>query len=232
MAGHLTFSEADHHRGNRQPEGLPHHGRVCTASRPRSCRPTANTVGPSSPRPVRSRHRGAGDDQPGRPYDQQGAVGTGLAHQGRPAVGYQVAGHRVRQAGVRVNAVAPGIIQTPMHDPESYDGLAGLHPVGRMGRISEIIDGVLYLQKRPVRCRRGPAHRRRPERRSLTCRQRESGAVMPIAARVKEIQTRSPGREWTGVAFYYPAGKWPKASAEATRWAPGRAAPCGAPAAS
>jgi NAD(P)-dependent dehydrogenase (short-subunit alcohol dehydrogenase family) len=51
--------------------------------------------------------------------------------------------------GVRVNAVAPGIIQTPMHAPESYEGLAGLHPVGRMGMISDIVEGVLYLEHAP-----------------------------------------------------------------------------------
>jgi NAD(P)-dependent dehydrogenase (short-subunit alcohol dehydrogenase family) len=51
--------------------------------------------------------------------------------------------------GIRVNAVAPGIIQTPMHDPEAYDGLAGLHPMGRMGAISDIVDGVLYLENAP-----------------------------------------------------------------------------------
>jgi NAD(P)-dependent dehydrogenase (short-subunit alcohol dehydrogenase family) len=51
--------------------------------------------------------------------------------------------------GVRVNAVSPGIIQTPMHAPEAYDGLAGLHPVGRMGLISDIVDGVLYLENAP-----------------------------------------------------------------------------------
>jgi NAD(P)-dependent dehydrogenase (short-subunit alcohol dehydrogenase family) len=51
--------------------------------------------------------------------------------------------------GVRVNAVSPGIIQTPMHAPESYDGLAGLHPVGRMGAISDIVEGVLYLENAP-----------------------------------------------------------------------------------
>ena len=51
--------------------------------------------------------------------------------------------------GVRVNAVAPGIIQTPMHAPEAYDGLAGLHPVNRMGAISDIVDGVLYLEHAP-----------------------------------------------------------------------------------
>jgi len=47
--------------------------------------------------------------------------------------------------GVRVNAVAPGVIKTPMHAPDSYAALAGLHPVGRMGEISDVVDAVLYL---------------------------------------------------------------------------------------
>jgi NAD(P)-dependent dehydrogenase (short-subunit alcohol dehydrogenase family) len=51
--------------------------------------------------------------------------------------------------GVRVNAVSPGIIQTPMHAPETYGGLAGLHPMGRMGTIGDIVDGVLYLENAP-----------------------------------------------------------------------------------
>jgi NAD(P)-dependent dehydrogenase (short-subunit alcohol dehydrogenase family) len=49
--------------------------------------------------------------------------------------------------GVRVNAVSLGVIKTPMHDPASYDGLAGVHPLGRAGEISDVVDGVRYLER-------------------------------------------------------------------------------------
>lgn len=48
--------------------------------------------------------------------------------------------------GIRVNAVAPGVIATPMHKPETHAFLAGLHPVGRMGTVQEVVDAVLYLE--------------------------------------------------------------------------------------
>jgi NAD(P)-dependent dehydrogenase (short-subunit alcohol dehydrogenase family) len=47
--------------------------------------------------------------------------------------------------GVRCNTVSLGVIKTPMHDPASYAGMAG--PVGRLGEISDVVDGILYLER-------------------------------------------------------------------------------------
>jgi NAD(P)-dependent dehydrogenase (short-subunit alcohol dehydrogenase family) len=49
--------------------------------------------------------------------------------------------------GVRVNAVALGVIRSPDHDPTSYDGMAALHPLGRLGEIGDVVDGILYLER-------------------------------------------------------------------------------------
>jgi NAD(P)-dependent dehydrogenase (short-subunit alcohol dehydrogenase family) len=50
-------------------------------------------------------------------------------------------------AGVRVNAVSLGVIKTSMNDPTSYSKLAAVHPMGRIGEVSEVVDGILYLEQ-------------------------------------------------------------------------------------
>ncbi len=44
-----------------------------------------------------------------------------------------------------MNAVSPGIIKTPMHPIEAHQAMASLHPMGRMGEISDVVDAVVYL---------------------------------------------------------------------------------------
>lgn len=51
--------------------------------------------------------------------------------------------------GLRFNIVSPGIIKTPMHPESTHAALAGLHPVGHMGEMSDIVDAVLYLDGAP-----------------------------------------------------------------------------------
>ena len=48
--------------------------------------------------------------------------------------------------GIRANAVALGVIKTPMHPVETYAQLGVLHPVGHMGEISDVVDAILYLE--------------------------------------------------------------------------------------
>ncbi|WP_328959568.1 SDR family NAD(P)-dependent oxidoreductase [Streptomyces virginiae] len=51
--------------------------------------------------------------------------------------------------GIRSNAVALGVVKTPMHSEEHHAALAGLHPLGRMGEVSDIVDAVVYLENAP-----------------------------------------------------------------------------------
>jgi NAD(P)-dependent dehydrogenase (short-subunit alcohol dehydrogenase family) len=47
--------------------------------------------------------------------------------------------------GIRVNTVAAGVINTPMHKPETHEPLKGLSPFGRLGEVKEIVDAVVFL---------------------------------------------------------------------------------------
>jgi NAD(P)-dependent dehydrogenase (short-subunit alcohol dehydrogenase family) len=49
--------------------------------------------------------------------------------------------------GVRVNAVALGVIENPVYGPGSYEGLAQLHPLGRVGQVRDVVEGILYLEQ-------------------------------------------------------------------------------------
>jgi len=51
--------------------------------------------------------------------------------------------------GVRFNAVAPGVIETPAHDPASYAPLARANPSGRVGTVGDVVGAVLYLERAP-----------------------------------------------------------------------------------
>ncbi|MBX4926494.1 SDR family NAD(P)-dependent oxidoreductase [Rhizobium binae] len=46
---------------------------------------------------------------------------------------------------IRVNAVSPGIVDTPMHATDSKDFLKSLSPMGTITAVQEIVDGVVYL---------------------------------------------------------------------------------------
>jgi NAD(P)-dependent dehydrogenase (short-subunit alcohol dehydrogenase family) len=50
--------------------------------------------------------------------------------------------------GVRVNAIGPGYIDTPLLnalDREMYDGLVNLHPIGRLGKAEEVAELAVFL---------------------------------------------------------------------------------------
>jgi NAD(P)-dependent dehydrogenase (short-subunit alcohol dehydrogenase family) len=52
--------------------------------------------------------------------------------------------------GIRVNAVSPGVIQTPVHPAESYENLGDrTPPIGRAGQVSDVLDCILFLESSP-----------------------------------------------------------------------------------
>jgi NAD(P)-dependent dehydrogenase (short-subunit alcohol dehydrogenase family) len=51
--------------------------------------------------------------------------------------------------GIRSNAVSLGVIETPLNPPEAFTDLAKLHPMQRVGQVSDVVDGILYLESAP-----------------------------------------------------------------------------------
>jgi len=51
--------------------------------------------------------------------------------------------------GIRVNAVSPGVVRTPMHAPDTLGALAAKHPLGRVGEVEDVVRAVLYLEDAP-----------------------------------------------------------------------------------
>jgi NAD(P)-dependent dehydrogenase (short-subunit alcohol dehydrogenase family) len=47
--------------------------------------------------------------------------------------------------GIRVNAVAPGVVYTPMHRGTPQEVMEGLSPMGRPSTVQDVADAVLYL---------------------------------------------------------------------------------------
>jgi NAD(P)-dependent dehydrogenase (short-subunit alcohol dehydrogenase family) len=51
--------------------------------------------------------------------------------------------------GIRVNAVAPGVVDTPLHGNNPKEFLKTLSPMGSISSVQEIVDGVIYLTEAP-----------------------------------------------------------------------------------
>jgi NAD(P)-dependent dehydrogenase (short-subunit alcohol dehydrogenase family) len=47
--------------------------------------------------------------------------------------------------GIRFNAVAPGVVDTPMHKNDPMDFLKQLQPTGEIANVQDVVDAVLYL---------------------------------------------------------------------------------------
>jgi NAD(P)-dependent dehydrogenase (short-subunit alcohol dehydrogenase family) len=47
--------------------------------------------------------------------------------------------------GIRFNAVAPGIVDTPMHKDDPKEFLKTLQPMGKLASVKDVVDAVLYL---------------------------------------------------------------------------------------
>jgi NAD(P)-dependent dehydrogenase (short-subunit alcohol dehydrogenase family) len=57
----------------------------------------------------------------------------------------RAAGTMYAKEGIRVNAVAPGVIRTPLIDEPTLEQYATLHPAGRVGEAQEVADLITFL---------------------------------------------------------------------------------------
>jgi NAD(P)-dependent dehydrogenase (short-subunit alcohol dehydrogenase family) len=63
---------------------------------------------------------------------------------GLEAVTRSLAMEYIKQ-GIRVNAVAPGIVDTPMHENDPKEFLKTLQPMGKISEVKDIVDAIVYL---------------------------------------------------------------------------------------
>jgi NAD(P)-dependent dehydrogenase (short-subunit alcohol dehydrogenase family) len=47
--------------------------------------------------------------------------------------------------GIRFNAVAPGVVDTPLHKNDRKEVLQTLNPMGVLSSVKDIVDAVMYL---------------------------------------------------------------------------------------
>ena len=74
---------------------------------------------------------------------------TALTKGGLAAVTKSLAVEYARQH-IRVNAISPGVIDTPMHrGVDAHHAYAGMHPQNRIGAVADVVHAALYLETAP-----------------------------------------------------------------------------------
>jgi hypothetical protein len=66
-------------------------------------------------------------------------------NQGRLGVRHAGPGIEFAAEGIRSNAIAPGVVNTPMNPVEAHEFLRQLSPLKRLAEVGEVADLLLYL---------------------------------------------------------------------------------------